>query len=81
MLQTSLTYRKLDIERTRSCKWTSRYSGCIRINVTLVSMSNMTKIIITAEDQAPKGGKMPEHTGCNCSKGRLAAAHAEAAPG
>lgn len=33
-----------------------------------------------AEDQAPNGGKIPEHLGSYCHKGRLAAADVEGAP-
>lgn len=49
--------------------------------MTLVLLSNMTKIIIMAEDQAPKRGKFPELPGCYHHKGRLVAADVEGIPG
>lgn len=41
----------------------------------------MTKIITMAEDQAPTGGKIPEHPGRYHHKGRLAMVDAEGALG
>lgn len=56
-------------------------SGCIRINIILVLLSDMTKITTMADAQAPEGCKIPEHPGCYHHKGRLAMVDAERAPG